>query len=169
MKIEQALKISSLMDQWMELQVSSQFEAIKLDTAAGKLPLFHQWVNGKSVSAGYTIRKHGEEAYHFLFIDWHRKGNYYLVLYLENKSTTAAEIQHVEEDGGSLWWTYNPLKRDGKNAERKTYFISRFGSPRVTIPLPKSPNQVDSFLQALFTLCRNRIMADRAANVFTEI
>ena len=169
MKIEKATAISALLDKWMGLQLSNQFEAVKLDTVEGKLPQFHQWVKGKAVSAAYTIRKHGEEAYHFLFIDWHRKGNYYLVLYLENRSTTAAEIQHVSEDDESLWWTYNPLKRDGKNAERKTYFISRFGSPKVIIPLPKSSDQVDSFILELFQLCRNRIISDRAADVFTEM
>ncbi|RLQ94073.1 hypothetical protein [Falsibacillus albus] len=167
MKKEQAVKICDLIDGWIDSYQESAFDAAKLPFLGETIYDFHQWANGKKTLSAYTISKPGEEAYHLLFIDWHRKDNYYLVIYEGDKSTTAAEIQTVDEDGQSLSWKYNPLKRDGKNAERKAYFKQTFGTTNVDIPLPASAEDVERFISQLFRLCRNRKKADRIVEIFS--
>jgi hypothetical protein len=162
---EQALSIIKTMDEWMD---ASDFDIQKLTLTENQLPGFHQWTNKKTVLAAYNILKPEETGYYFLFIDWHRNDNYYLVIYMQNKSTTVAEIQRTSlvEDVPHITWTYNPLKRDGMNDVRKSYFKQTFGSLAVHIPLPAMPKDVEQFCENLFKLCHNRIRADRASELF---
>jgi hypothetical protein len=141
----------------------------RIATVNGTLPQFHQWTNGKQTLAGIEVtRVDSDTSYYFLFIDWHRNDNYYLVIYLHNKSTTAAELRVIEEIDGSphIVWTYNPLKRDGKNDQRKAYFKQMFGSRKVQIKIPASPLEIEGFFDQLFRLCQNRIKADKIVDVF---
>jgi hypothetical protein len=167
MEKEQAIHLANLFDLRTKA-ISSTFEINKLITRGGRLPQFHQWTNDKSVVAGYNVMKLGENNLYFLFIDWHRNDNYYLVIYSANKSTTYAEIQQIVEYEGHphLLWKYNPLKRDGKNQQRKAYFKQVFGSTFVHIPMPTSSTEVDTFLNDLFKLSANRLKADRIPDVF---
>ncbi|WML57582.1 hypothetical protein [Neobacillus sp. PS2-9] len=145
------------------------FEIKKLETVGGVLPRFHQWTNGKNTLAGYEVnRLDSDTGYYFLFIDWHRNENYYLVIYAHDKSTTCAEIRHIQEIDGAphFVWMYKPFKRDGKNDQRKAFFKQMFGSTTVQIKLPSSPHEVDDFLNQLFKLCQNRIKADKIVDVF---
>jgi hypothetical protein len=145
------------------------YDIKKMETANGTLPGFHQWTNGKQTLAGYEVtRVDSETSYYFLFIDWHRNDNYYLVIYLHNKSTTAAELRVIEEIDGipHLAWMYKPLKRDGKNDQRKAYFKQMFGSTTVQIKVPASTLEVEGFIDKLFRLCQNRIKADKIVDVF---
>jgi hypothetical protein len=134
---------------------------------------FHQWVNGKQVVAGFeVVCIENHERYFLLFIDWHRNSNYYLVVYNAKKTTTVCEIQTVvtEDDVPSLIWKYNPLKRDGKNAERKAYFRELTGSTEISIPLSKTgaPAEMELFMDRLFKLCQVRQRADKVAEIFKE-
>jgi hypothetical protein len=141
----------------------------KLALVNGTLPKFHQWTNGKQLVAGFEItRLDSETSHYFLLIDWHRNDNYYLVIYAHNKSTTIAEIRQVEDIDGSFQfvWSYNPLKRDGKNAQRKAYFKQIFGTTTVHIMLPTNVLEVEDFIEQLFKLCLNRITADQIVNVY---
>ncbi|PFO08976.1 hypothetical protein COJ85_02420 [Bacillus sp. AFS076308] len=145
------------------------FEIKKLETEAGMLPKFHQWTNGKQILAAYeVIRPEIDSGYYFLFIDWHRNDNYYLVIYAHDKSTTCAEIRQIQEleEGSHLVWSYKPFKRDGKNDQRKAYFKQMFGSTTVHIKLPSSSAGVEDFIRQLFKLCKNRIKADKITEVF---
>lgn len=145
------------------------YDITPLKTVGGTLPKFHQWTNTKKTLAGFEVfRPSSQTGYFLLFIDWHRKGNYYLVIYAHDKSTTLAEMQKIEEiDGISfLAWRYNPLKRDGKNAERKAYFKQMFGNATVQLKLPTSGLEAEDFLNQLFKLCQNRIHADRIVSKF---
>ncbi|WP_342429801.1 hypothetical protein [Neobacillus sp. FSL H8-0543] len=145
------------------------FEIKKLVLVSGTLPKFHQWTNGKKVVAGYEITQlDSDTSYYFLFIDWHRNDNYYLVIYTHNKSTTVAEIRQVEEIDGLLQfvWSYNPLKRDGKNDQRKAYFKQMFGTTTVHIKLPTEEIGVERFCEQMFKLCLNRMTADRIVDIF---
>lgn len=145
------------------------FNLIKLETVNETLPHFHQWTKGKKTLAAFEVtRINTDTSYYFLFIDWHRNEKYYLVIYLHNKSTTAAELRVIEEIEGnpSIVWKYNPLKRDGKNAQRKAYFKQMFGSTKVHIKIPSSVLEVEQFLNQLFRLCQNRIKADKIVEVF---
>ena len=145
------------------------YEIKKIETVNGTLPRFHQWTNGKSTLAGFDVtRVDSDTSYYFLFIDWHRNDNYYLVIYLHNKSTTAAELRVIEQVDGSphIVWKYNPLKRDGKNIQRKAYFKQMFGSTTVQLKVPASTFEVEEFFDQLFRLCQNRIKADKIVDVF---
>ena len=165
MKKEQAIFLSKL----IESSDSAAYEIKKVETINGVLPKFHQWTNGKQTLAAYELtRIDSQTRYFFLFIDWHRNDNYYLVIYAYDRSTTVAEIQQVKEIDGSpqFVWMYKPFKRDGKNDQRKAYFKQMFGSTTVHIKLPASGTDVDSFFGQLFMLCQNRVKADRIVDVF---
>lgn len=147
----------------------AKYNIKSMETVNGTLLGFHQWTNGKQTLAGFEVtRVDSDTSYYFLFIDWHRNDNYYLVIYLHNKSTTAAELRVIEEMDGipHIVWMYNPLKRDGKNDQRKAYFKQMFGSRRVHIKIPESPFDIEGFFDQLFRLCQNRIKADKIVDVF---
>lgn len=168
MQKDLAIYLSDLIEKWNK-STSATYDVRKLETNRGTLPRFHQWTNGKQTVSGYEVtRKDSDTSYFFLFIDWHRNENYYLVIYAHDKSTTLAELHQIEEIEGALYlsWKYNPLKRDGKNDQRKAFFKSAFGSTTVTIKLPSSKNEVEPFFHQLFLLCQNRMKADRIVDVF---
>jgi hypothetical protein len=148
---------------------TAKYDIKIIETVNGTLPGFHQWTNGKQSEAGFEITSlESDTSYYFLFLDWHRNDNYYLVIYLHNKSTTAAELRVIEEIDGipHITWMYNPLKRDGKNDQRKAYFKQMFGSRKVNIKIPASPLDIEGFFDQLFRLCQNRIKADKIVDVF---
>ncbi len=162
-----AVSISNHIDKW-NLSKHTIYNIYKIETVGSTLHDFHQWSNGKPFVAGYQVTKHDEKGYYLLFIDWHRNDNYYLVVYMHDKSTTVAELQRTVDNEGNqeLVWNYSPLKRDGKNDQRKAYFKQVFGSTTVHIPLPKSPKDVEMLLDHLFALSRNRLRADRIVDKF---
>jgi hypothetical protein len=165
MKKEQAMLLSHFIEKYDQLN----YVISNLDIVNGTLPKFHQWTNRKKVIAGYKVtRLDTDTSYFLIFIDWHRNDNYYLVIYTHDKSTTVAEIRQMEElaDGPHLVWKYNPLKRDGKNAQRKAFFKQTFGSTTNEIPIPKTTSEMEGFLDQLFQLCQNRIRADKIVDVF---
>lgn len=168
MKKEFAIFLSGLIEHWNK-QNPLTYEVRKLETPASTLPRFHQWTKGKKVLSAYDVtRLDSDIGYFFLFIDWHRNDNFYLVIYAHDKSTTNAEIREIEEIEGAphFVWKYNPLKRDGKNDQRKAYFKNTFGSTTVRIKLPSSTAEVNTFFNQLFLLCQNRLKADRIVDVF---
>lgn len=141
----------------------NRYEVAKLETPNGMLHNFHQWTNQKAVIAAYQVTRIEEESYFLLLIDWHRKDNYYLVLYTHNLSTTVAELQRTAPTatGMELLWSYKPFKRDGLNQERKAHFTQLVGSTDVVIPLPQSKAEIPTFLDQLFQLAHHRQLADR--------
>jgi hypothetical protein len=162
---DEAVYLADLIDR----SKPAAFEIKKIETINETLPQFHQWTNGKKTLAAFEVtRMETNTSYYFLFIDWHRNDKYYLVIYLHNKSTTAAELRVIEEIEGNPYivWMYNPLKRDGKNDQRKAYFQQMFGSRTVYIKIPASPLEVERFFDELFRLCQNRIKADKIVEVF---
>jgi hypothetical protein len=162
-----AIDVTRQINLWMESN-QSIYELTIIQAINNTLYKFQQWADGKPLIAAYYVTKIEEESYYLLFIDWHRNDNIYLVVYVDNKSTTAAEIHRTEYHNGKLEliWNYTPLKRDGKNAERKAYFQQVFGSCTVRIPLPTSPIDIDEFLNSIYTLSRNRMRADRIVDAF---
>ncbi|WP_066251099.1 hypothetical protein [Neobacillus drentensis] len=165
MEKEQAIFLANC----IETSNPSSYGIKKLEITCGSLPKFHQWTNGKPTLAAYEVtRPENDTGYYFVFIDWHRNDNYYLVIYAHDRSTTCAEIRKIQEINGDSYivWSYIPLKRDGKNNQRKAYFKQMFGSTTVQIKLPATPFEVEVFLGQLFRLCQNRIKADRIVEVF---
>lgn len=153
----------------MEKAKPAAYELNKLEIVGDCLPKFHQWTNGKKTLAGYkVIRPATDTGHYFIFIDWHRNGIYYLVIYAHDRSTTVAELRQIQEIDGSphLVWSYKPFKRDGKNDQRKAYFKQMFGSTKVQIKLPSTTADIEGFYEQLFRLCQNRVKADRIVDVF---
>ncbi|MHC0039157.1 hypothetical protein [Pseudoneobacillus sp. C159] len=167
MEKQVAVEIANFIDLWSE-SLSVVFEIEKLAVFNDRLLDFHQWTNGKPVLAAYRVSKIGDQALYFLLIDWHRNNQYYLVIYAGNKATTLAEIRQVveHEERHHLYWKYNPLKRDGKNQERKAFFTQIFGTTSLYIPLPTSCMEVDEFFTRLFQLSSQREKADRIVDTF---
>ncbi|WP_163103374.1 hypothetical protein [Peribacillus alkalitolerans] len=163
-----AERLSQTIEQWV-LSPTATYNISKIETSSDTLQNFHQWSNGKPIVAAYFVSKPEENGLYFLFIDWHRNDNYYLVVYSHNKSTTLAEIHHTFEKDGQLYlqWKYNPLKRDGKNAERKAYFKQAFGTTTVQIRIPMEDQNVEEFISQTFMLCSKRVKADRIVEVFS--
>jgi hypothetical protein len=96
---DQAIFLANL----IENSNTATFEIKKLKISDGSLVKFHQWTNGKPTISAYEVtRPDNETGYYFVFIDWHRNDNYYLVLYAHNRSTTCAEIRQIQEIDGSL-------------------------------------------------------------------
>jgi hypothetical protein len=144
----------------IEQSTSSLFEIKKLDTNVKNfLPGFQK---GKEAYSGFeVISQDTNTGYRFIFIHSQNE-NYHFVIYSQNKKAIA-ELKEIEMIDGepNLVWKYNPLKRDGKNQERKAYFIKTFGSTTLQIPLPKSSLDIDMFFNQLFTICQNRQEADQ--------
>lgn len=142
----------------MEQANLTLFDIKKLDTTIKNfLPGFQK---GKEAISGFEVTKRDYNiSYIFTFI--HSGENYYLVIYSQNKKAMA-ELKNVEMiDGNSyIVWKYNPAKRDGKNQERKDYFIRNFGSTIRQILIPKSSSDIETFIDELFALCQSRMKAD---------
>ncbi len=166
MEKQLAQSIHHQIEKWDRTGNSTSYEIESLQIVEKFLPRFHQWTNEKKVIAGYSVTKIGFDSYYILLIDWHRNNNYYIVIYSANKSTTLAELQTVvsKENQYYLKWNYTPLKRDGKNNHRKSYFTKIFGSTHVEIPLPTSDKKVEEFFDQLFALCQNRKKADESVS-----
>lgn len=136
---------------------------IEASIAGGKIsPGFHQWADGNLTHGGFLIRNLEGNAYWLVFIDWKGDNDYYLILFNENHNKPIAEIHQVNitQFGEEFSWDYRPVKRDGKNAQRKDYFTEYFYDTNVRISLPKYPSELMDFLDELFYLAENRIKAD---------
>lgn len=128
-----------------------------------KISGFHEWVDYKELHGAFLIRRDDGKAYWLLLIDWKMDDTYYLVLMSEKRSNLYAQIHQVEKGkfGNQLVWKYSPNKWDELNKERKKYFTNYYGDTRVTIDLPNDKNDVEDFLDELFSLVENRIKAEK--------
>jgi hypothetical protein len=123
---------------------------------------FHQWVDGKSlVSADRVDRGDGRHLI-LLLIDWAETGEFYCVVFPENRSGPLAEIWSVRHGAGAenLVWTYKPVKRDGHNGRRLAYFRRHVGDTTMTLEVPATAWDVRRFLDDVCALVDNRLKAD---------
>ena len=130
--------------------------------ASGNLTDFQQWADGKPCEGAFLFIDHQSVGIWVVLIDWKENGNYYVVIFPESKAGPVAEIHetHGEGDEIILSWKYSPTKRDGRNLERKQYFIEAFLSDVVTISIPYGSDEVEDFISELFTLANSRQKAD---------
>lgn len=127
-----------------------------------KLSGFHQWADDLPCEGAFLLKDKSGTGYWILFIDWHGDNNFYLVIFPESKSGPIAEIHRltVNNNQAVLHWRYSPIKRDGKNDERKAYFTEAFLSTEVQISVPETRHDVDDFIGELFSLASSRAKAD---------
>ena len=124
---------------------------------------FHQWANARPCEGAYLFMDQVGNGLWVLFLDWRKNNNFYVVLFPESKSGPVAEIHRlvvVKSGEEVLHWRYSPSKQDGKNEERKAYFVEAFLSDDVQISVPKHPRDVDDFIGELFSLASSRAKAD---------
>lgn len=169
MNKQEALEITQHLEGFSQEQEAA-YEILKISTHGIPLRGFHQWADGKELVDAFQVMKMDGNSFYFLFIDWHRNGNYYLVIYASDKSTTYAEIRETvrEEQASCFIWKYNPLKRDGQNFERKAFFKQMYGTTEVKISIPNSKDRVPEFLDALFLLVAHRLQADNSPKMLTS-
>lgn len=123
---------------------------------------FHHWADARPCEGAYLFMDQIGNGLWVLLLDWREKNNFYIVLFPESKSGPVAQIHRLTVKGGEevLHWRYSPSKRDGKNEERKAYFVDTFLSGNVQISVPKHPEDVDDFIEELFSLASSRAKAD---------
>jgi hypothetical protein len=123
---------------------------------------FHQWVDDKAlVSADRIIRSDGKRLI-LLLIDWAATGEFYCVVFPDNRSGPLAEIWSVQQGAGAenLVWTYKPMKQDGHNARRLAYFRRHVGDVTMALEVPATASDVPRFLDDLYDLVESRLKAD---------
>jgi len=128
-----------------------------------RLSGFHQWADGHSYEGAFLFKEQTGNGIWILLIDWRDQNNFYLVLFPESKTGPIAEIHKLIEntpDEAILNWRYSPSKHDGRNEERKSYFIKAFLSDEVQISVPVNNDDVDDFIEELFSLASSRVKAD---------
>lgn len=123
---------------------------------------FHQWADARPCEGAYLFTDQVGNGLWVLLLDWRKQDNFYVVLFPKSKSGPVAEIHRLTGKSGEevLHWRYSPSKRDGKNEERKAYFVDAFLSDNVQISVPKHPEDVDDFIEKLFSLASSRAKAD---------
>ena len=126
---------------------------------------FHQWANNRPYNGAFLFQqKKSEHNLWILLIDWRNNGNFYVVLFPENRARPIAEIHHVTTDidgNNVLNWHYTPAMQDGRNEERRQYFAEHFHSLDVQIPIPNNAGEVNYFIDNLFVLSERRLNADQ--------
>jgi 5-methylcytosine-specific restriction endonuclease McrA len=124
---------------------------------------FHHWADDRPCEGAFLFKNQSGSGLWVLLIDWREKDDFYVVLFPESKSGPIAEIHSLVESSGDavLHWRYSPSKRDGKNGERKAYFVESFLSDNVQISVPAISQGIDDFLEELFSLANCREKADR--------
>src|SRR5882762_7048241 len=109
-----------------------------IDTWAGGNVIlhFHQWANNCTSKGAFLFENQNGLAYWLLLIEW-KNDNWYLVIYPESRQRALVEIKELEytQDGKTMVWSYKPMKRDGKNPERKRLFANDFPDNKVRIPI----------------------------------
>ncbi|MCX7205602.1 MAG: HNH endonuclease [Proteobacteria bacterium] len=127
-----------------------------------KLAGFHHWADARPCEGAYLFADQADNGLWVLLLDWREQDNFYVVLFPESKSGPVAEIHRLTVKSGEevLHWRYSPSKRDGKNEERKAYFVEAFLSDNVQISVPKNLDDVDDFIEELFSLASSRAKAD---------
>lgn len=161
MTINEILELKSLFE---ERQKQSDLE-YKIATWAfekGRIYNFQQWANEKKCEGAFLITSQFGQSYWFVLIDWYDRGDYYLIIFPENRSGPLIEIHKTEVkiDFKNLLWAYSPSKRDGRNALRKAYFSKFAPGGNVVISFPKEVSEMNSFFEDVFSLATIRLKSD---------
>jgi hypothetical protein len=131
----------------------------------GELQRFHQWADGKPCEGAFLVEGTDSVRTWMLLIDWQRTETYYIVVFEEARLGPVCELHRVSGDdvAPTLEWTYRPSKRDGKNEQRKQYFLTTYGAETAALDLPKNADEIDDFIGDLIELVDYRMKADALA------
>lgn len=159
MIISEAIAIAELLESSNHTVCGYEIKTLTVDD---HMVGFHQWVDYKEISGAYFVNSNKNENLYLFLIDWREEDDYYIVLYPENKSGPIAELHTtlLLHDDLYLKWKYKPMKRDGRNPERKLQFEKFMLTTDILLKLPQKEEDLKEFLDELFTLARNRVAAD---------
>jgi len=125
---------------------------------------FHPWADYRRCVGAYLFQDHedNDNCLWVLLLDWRINENYYIVLFPESRTGPLVEIHRLTVNNGEkvLHWRYSPSKRDGRNEKRMAYFVDAFLSDNVRISVPNNLDEVDDFIEELFSLVSSRTKAD---------
>lgn len=141
--------------------------AITESRPPGLLREFHQWADGRPCEGAFLMEGDDGMRTWLVLIDWKMNGTYYLVLFPENRIGPIYEMHRMQaaSPDPTLEWTYIPKKRDGKNDQRRAYFLTTYGTRTATLVLPKALEEIDEFVDDLIELAVYRLKADTLAKV----
>jgi hypothetical protein len=136
-----------------------------IEHISGNLSGFHQWADGKPSDGAFLFRNGSSKGVGLwvLLLMWNpRKSDYYLVIFPETKLGPLAEIHHYSSSDGAeiLSWRYVPKKQDKNNSARKAHFAQAFLSGEAQISVPQNVDDIEGFLDELYSLVDCRIKAD---------
>jgi hypothetical protein len=158
---EQVIKLRDLLEKGMPNDSPfSLVKRIKDDNLAG----FSRWPKENRINLGAYLIKHKKATFKNYWIvtcQW-RIDDYFIVVYPENRTPSLLEIGKLEN--GFLEWRYKPVKRDGKNQERRIYFQSEYGKLEVCLKYPSGVNDLSDFVFNLFEVASLREQADNCPN-----
>ena len=123
---------------------------------------FHPWADGRALISADRITRSDGQRLILLLIDWTARGEFYYVVFPEDRSKPLAEIWQELARGGvsNLLWTYKPTKRDGCNHRRIAYFRRHIGDVRMSLAIPRAVADVPRFLDDTYALVEHRVKAD---------
>lgn len=125
---------------------------------------FHKWADDRPYEGAFLFKDKLDNGLWILIIDWGENDNFYIILFPESISGPIAEIHKLIDRAQNepvLNWRYSPSKQDGRNKERKAYFVETFLSDEVQISVPADSKDVDDFIEELFLLANSRVKADK--------
>lgn len=164
-----ALNLFNLIDQHSDML--SEYIIHKLNEQ--ELMAFRKRIDLDYVIGIFFLEKNTNESFYLIFEDWRGGDNYYIVICLKENRNPLVELHKthfMEPFGINLEWNYNPRKQDGKNEERMDYFKQYFGGGvNVSISLPTSEENVEDFIDDVFSLVTNRLKADKLSEETPEV
>lgn len=131
---------------------------------------FHHWADSRWAVAIDRLERNGTVLL-LLLIDWWDDGEYYAVVFPEDRKGPLIEIHRLGDVGADrvLRWRYKPTKRDGRNAERRSRFIELAGSTEVALFFPVDVVSLGGFLNDLFDLVSKRRSADTLSTTDDQV
>lgn len=158
MDLRTTQKLAALFRKTCRYEVSEPYPA-------GQLQGFHQWADDRACEGAFLVQGDDLVRTWLLLLDWKMTGNYYVVVFPENRLGPVCELHRMRPDGlePTLEWTYTPRKRDGKNEQRQAYFLATYGTDTAALNLPETATQIDDFVDDLIELVEYRRKADALA------
>ena len=162
METSTAKRVSSVLSDFKKLAPS-----IKEVYPAGRLENFGGIFNDRESEGGVLIENPAGDNIWVMFIDTKQTGEMDLVIHSEDKKKVIAMIK--KSDGNNWLWSYAPRIRDGRNEERKAYFIKCLSSLEFIIPIPNSIEDVPKLFKQLLNIAEVRVKADDLSESSVQI
>lgn len=161
MERSQATEIANLIEASMELD--SSLTISKMGLINGQVEGFHPFINGRDTVGAFEIKGPDNQQYYLFFVPWYLDERYSLVLHA--RGVKEALIGAVDIRDKVIHWKYKPMKRDGRNEERRGKFMEEYLNINAEIRVPQVVPDVEGFLCELFKVAQARIKAESAVRL----